>query len=103
MVNGKKARSLRVSAAAARRRGGIHACSPSFERVLSCSMKRRSGTVEIPVQVLESIDTLDELEDWLTSQNPQIIEELREARKADLAGRFKAWEPRHLSWPTESK
>ena len=66
-------------------------------------MKSRSDTVEIPVQVLESIDTLDELEDWLTSQNPRIMEELREARRADLAGKFKAWKPRHLTWPTKSK
>jgi hypothetical protein len=60
-------------------------------------------TVEIPVDVLSSVETLDELQDWLTAQNPQIIAELREARRQDLAGEFKAWEPRHVRWPTESK
>jgi len=60
-------------------------------------------TVEIPVPVLSSIETLDELQDWLTAQNPQIVAELREARREDLAGEFKAWEPRHVPWPTESK
>lgn len=54
-------------------------------------------TIEIPVDVLSSV------EDWLTAQNPQIIAELREARRQDLSGEFKAWEPRHVQWPTESK
>jgi len=49
------------------------------------------------------VETLDELQDWLTAQNSQIIDELREARRQDLAGEFKAWEPRHVSWPTASK
>ena len=61
------------------------------------------GVVEISVEVLSSVETLDELQDWLTAQNPQIIDELREARRQDLAGEFKLWEPRHLSWPIASK
>jgi hypothetical protein len=61
------------------------------------------GVVEIPVPVLSSLETLDELQDWLTAQNPQLIGELREARQQDLAGEFKPWQPRHVSWPTESK
>ena len=60
-------------------------------------------TVEIPVSVLSSVETLDELEDWLTAQNLQIGAELREARRQDMAGEFKAWKPRHVQWPTESK
>ncbi len=60
-------------------------------------------TVEIPISVLSSIETLDELQDWLTGQSPSIMAELREARAEDLAGKFKAWRPRHLLWPTESK
>jgi hypothetical protein len=56
----------------------------------------RSETVEIPKQVLASVETLDELYDWLTAQNPAIMEELREARQEDLAGKFKAWTPRHV-------
>jgi predicted aldo/keto reductase-like oxidoreductase len=60
-------------------------------------------TVEIPVPVLSSIETLDELQDWLTAQNLQVVAELREARRQDLAGECKAWERRHVPWPTESK
>jgi hypothetical protein len=66
-------------------------------------MEKQSKTVAIPVQVLESVDTLDELEDWLTSQDPQVMAELREARQADQAGQFKPWQPRHIAWPTPSK
>ena len=60
-------------------------------------------TIEIPVSVISSVETLDELEDWLTAQNPRLVAELREARRQDLAGEFKAWEPRYVPWPTESK
>ena len=50
-------------------------------------------TVEIPVPVLSSLENLDDLLDCLTSQNPKIMAELREARRQDLAGKFKAWKP----------
>ena len=63
----------------------------------------KTGTVEIPTSVLASVETLDELRDWLTAQHPDIMAELRRARQEDLAGEFKAWSPRHVSWPTESK
>lgn len=60
-------------------------------------------TVEISVSVLSSVETLDELQDWLTAHNPKVVAELREARKEDEAGKFKAWKPRHVSCPTGSK
>lgn len=63
----------------------------------------KTGTVEIPTSVLASVETLDELQDWLTAQHPEIIAELRQARQEDLAGQFTPWTPRHISWPTESK
>ena len=66
-------------------------------------MKILSPTVEIPIEVLESVDTLDELEDWLTAHNPRIMRELRQARQDDVAGKFKPWKPRHLPCPTKSK
>jgi hypothetical protein len=47
------------------------------------------GTVEIPVSVLSSVETLDELQDWLTAQNPQIVAELREAGRQDLLANSK--------------
>ena len=60
-------------------------------------------SVEIPVPVLSSVESLDELFDWLTSQNPKIMADLREARRQDLACEFTEWQPRHVRWPTESK
>lgn len=60
-------------------------------------------TVEIPVEVLSSIETLDELQDWLTAQHPEIIRELREARREDLAGECKSWKPRFLPCDIELK
>ena len=52
-------------------------------------------TVEIPAAVLSSVETLDELQDWLTAQHPGIIAELRAARREDVAGKFKRWKPRY--------
>ena len=63
----------------------------------------KTETVEIPACVLSSIETLDELQDWLTGRNPKLMAELREARKQDLADQFKPWRPRHLPCPTKSK
>jgi len=51
----------------------------------------KSETVAIPGTVLSSVETLDELQDWPTAQNPRLITELREARRQDLAGKFKPW------------
>jgi hypothetical protein len=56
----------------------------------------KTDTVEIPTPVLSSVETLDELQDWLTAQNPRIVAELRAARREDRAGKFKPWKPRHL-------
>jgi hypothetical protein len=66
-------------------------------------MRSRSATIEIPVEVLESVDTLDELEDWLAARNARIVEELRAARREDLAGKFKPWRPRSRAWRIKSK
>ncbi len=51
--------------------------------------------VEIPTAVLSSVETLDELQDWLTATNPSVVSELLDARKQDLAGKFKPWKPHH--------
>jgi len=57
-------------------------------------MKADVSIIEIPTSVLDSVDTLDELEDWLMANNPRVMRELRQARQDDLAGKFKAWRPR---------
>ena len=60
-------------------------------------------TVEIPSADLSSVETLDELQDWLTAQNRSVMAELRAARREDVAGKFKPWKPRHQQCPTKSK
>jgi hypothetical protein len=55
--------------------------------------------VVIPKRVLDSVETLDELQDSLTANNPEIVAELRDARREDLAGEFKPWRP-HLPHST---
>ncbi len=66
-------------------------------------MKATAEVVQIPTAVLDSVDTLDELEDWLMANNPRVMDELRQARRDDLAGTFKAWKPRHLPRNGKSK
>ena len=66
-------------------------------------MKAPADTIEIPTKVLESVDTLDELEDWLMAQNPRLMRELLQARQDDVAGKFKLWKPRRLPCPSGSK
>ncbi len=63
----------------------------------------KTETVEIPAAVLSSVETLDELQDWLTAQRSGIIAELRAARREDVTGKFKPWKPRHLPCPTKLK
>jgi hypothetical protein len=63
----------------------------------------KTDTIEIPTPVLCSVETLDELQDWISAQNPKIIAELRAARREDQAGKFKPWKPRHLPSPTGLK
>ena len=36
--------------------------------------------ISIPKTVLESAETLEDIEDWLISQNPEFIKELRRIR-----------------------
>ena len=51
----------------------------------------KAETVEIPAAVLSSVETLDELQDWLTVQNPSVIAELRAVPREDVADPFKLW------------
>jgi hypothetical protein len=63
----------------------------------------KTETVEISTAVLSSVETLDELQDWLTAQNSVVIAELRAVRHEDVAGKFKPWKPRHLPCPAKSE
>jgi len=59
-------------------------------------MKMQTG--EIPAAVLSSAETLDELHDWLTAQNPKVIAELHAARREAEASIFEPGKPLHAPW-----
>jgi hypothetical protein len=54
--------------------------------------KSKSDTVSFPLSVFETADTIDDLEDWLLSKNPDFIKKMRKARREDIQGRGKDWE-----------
>lgn len=60
-------------------------------------------TVEIPQSVLVSAQSLDDLEDWLSANNPEFLSEVRRIRKEeDLAGSGKDLAEVLKRWPIES-
>lgn len=55
------------------------------------SAKRKKKTVTFPLTVFQTADTIDDLEDWLLSQNPDFIKKMRKARLEDIEGKGKDW------------
>ncbi|MEW6556633.1 MAG: hypothetical protein AB1349_04670 [Elusimicrobiota bacterium] len=52
----------------------------------------KTNTITIPVEVFETADTKEEIEDWLLAHDPEFIKRMRKA-KADMeAGKFIPWE-----------
>ncbi|HEV8385688.1 MAG TPA: hypothetical protein VGQ11_12515 [Candidatus Acidoferrales bacterium] len=49
-------------------------------------MAQREKEISIPVSILLSVTTVDELEDWLQARDPEFIAEMRRIRAEDLAG-----------------
>ena len=47
--------------------------------------------LEIPLTVFETAETKEDLEDWLLSQNPEFIKQMRKARKDDISGKGIDW------------
>lgn len=44
------------------------------------------------LNVFETANTKEDLEDWLLAQNPEFIKRMRKTRKDDIEGRGKDWE-----------
>jgi hypothetical protein len=60
---------------------------------------RNGGVLEIPTTVWESAETKEELEDWLLSQNPKLIRQLRRIRRQeDLTGKGKSLDEVARQW-----
>ena len=54
--------------------------------------KRKKETVSFPLSVFETIDTKEDLEDWLLAQDSEFIKKMCKARQEDLLGKGKNWE-----------
>ena len=66
------------------------------------SAMQTNRSVEIPQSVLISAQTLDDLEDWLSANNPEFLSEIRRVRNdEDLAGSGKDIAEVLKRWPIE--
>lgn len=62
-----------------------------------------ADSVEIPARVLISVQTLDELEDWLVANNPDFVARMRAIREEeDLGGKGTDLSELTKRWPIES-
>ena len=52
---------------------------------------KEEKTVTFPLNVFETANTKEDLEDWLLSQNPEFIKRMRKARKDDIERKGKDW------------
>lgn len=54
--------------------------------------KKKKEIVSFSLSGFETVDTKEDLEDWLLAQNPEFLKKMRKARKDDLRGMGKDWE-----------
>jgi len=55
-------------------------------------INKKDDTVTFPLTVFKTADTIEDLEDWLLSNNPDFIRRMRKARQEDIQGKEKNWE-----------
>ncbi|QWR78114.1 hypothetical protein [Candidatus Magnetomonas plexicatena] len=55
------------------------------------NVKEDTGSVSFPLSVFETAETKEELEDWLLSQDHELINRLRKARHDDIQGKGSDW------------
>jgi len=53
---------------------------------------KTKNTITIPVEVFETAESKEEIEDWLLAHDPEFIKRMRKARESDLAGKGKTLE-----------
>ena len=53
--------------------------------------KKKLKTVTFPLSIFETANTIEDLEDWLLSNNPEFIKRMRKVRKDDIQGTGKDW------------
>jgi hypothetical protein len=63
------------------------------------SRAHNTDILEIPTSIWESAETKEELEDWLLSQNPKLINQLLRIRRVeDLTGKGKSLDEIAKQW-----
>jgi hypothetical protein len=55
------------------------------------STKRKPDVVVFPLNIFETADTKEDLEDWLLVQDREFIKKTKKARKDDIEGKGKDW------------
>ncbi len=53
--------------------------------------RRKQETITFPLSIFETADTIEDLEDWLLSKNPEFIKKMRKVRRDDIQGKGKEW------------
>jgi len=62
-------------------------------------MAQREKTVEIPISLLMTAASLDELEDWLEAQDPEFVREMLRIHDEEmLAGKGQALDELKKEW-----
>jgi hypothetical protein len=54
--------------------------------------RRKQETITFPLSIFETADTIEDLEDWLLSENPEFIKKMRKVRRDDMQGEGKDWQ-----------
>ena len=55
-------------------------------------INKKEDTVTFPLSVFKTADTIEDLEDWLLSKNPEFIRRMQKARQEDIQGKGTNWE-----------
>ena len=50
------------------------------------------NTITIPIEVFETAESKEEIEDWLLAHDPEFIKRMLKARKNDIEGKGIPWE-----------
>lgn len=53
--------------------------------------KEKDIMISFPLNIFEMVETKDALEDWLLSQNQEVIDRLLKARQDDIEGKGMDW------------
>jgi len=53
--------------------------------------RRKQETITFPLSIFETADTIEDIEDWLLSKNPEFIKKMRKVKRDDIQSKGKDW------------